>query len=202
MLNNSYVAEDLCAPVSQYGPGLVDTSLVGFDLYSHPIFKKEMVASVEYGVPVISEKEDDLSFLYKHVDLNASSTKFRSFTLDEVYESFHEDARVVGVLPWGAFFRDLLPKEINGLVMEMQSDCGKNFTYIANGGKEDEWLDENAHDPLYNDMAVETKFFWKGMFASSTQSPESLDFDTYILSFSASSQKSIQRDDLAIVTSI
>jgi hypothetical protein len=168
MINNGYTAGKLSAPVSQFGPRLIDTGLVGLDLYSHPTFKKEMVASVEYGVPVISEKEGDLEFLYNYIDLNDTSSKFRSFTLDEVYEDFGENARVVGfvvsVVPWNSFFRDLLPNEVNGLVMEMHSDCGSNFTYITNGGKDDIWLDGSGHSSTYNEMAVESKFFWKGWY--------------------------------------
>ncbi|KAL3916977.1 MAG: hypothetical protein SGILL_004926, partial [Bacillariaceae sp.] len=164
MANRSFAAEGITAPVAQYGPMLKDTSLVGFDLYSHPIFKKEMVASVEYNVPVVSEKDDGLEFLYKHVECDVED-EFLSFTLDAVHENFDEDAKVVGfvvsVLPWSSFFKDLLPDDVNGLVVELVSDCGSNFTYIANGGKEDVLMEGNGHEVQHGESAVESRFFWK-----------------------------------------
>jgi hypothetical protein len=163
MESNNYTSEGLSAPVAQYGPALIDSSLVNFDLYSHPTFKKEIVASVDYDVPVISETID-LSFLLKHVAVNYTDEP-RSFTLFEVYEDFSPGAKavgyIVGVLPWSKFFTNPLPPDINGLVVELHSDCGRNLTYVFNGGKNDTWEEGSGHDKKYKHMEIRTKFFWK-----------------------------------------
>lgn len=90
--NLSYVAQGFSAPIAQFGPGPIDTSLAMVDLFSHPIFKKEIVASLEYDVPVISETEE-LQFLLEHIHapINSSLHDYnylRSFTLDPVKENF------------------------------------------------------------------------------------------------------------------
>ena len=57
VLSEQGFSPDMVAPVAQFGPRPVNSSLVLADLFTHPIFKKEMIASLEYGVPVISEVE-------------------------------------------------------------------------------------------------------------------------------------------------
>lgn len=163
MSAKNYTVDEFCFPIAQYGPGLVNSSLINFDLFSHPTFKKEVVASIEYNVPVISETID-LGFFLEHIELN-STDKLRSFTLDEVYNDFSENSTVIGyvigILPWQEFFKQLLPPEINGIVVTVTSDCGSDFTYIANGGKDDWSSNGDHHDEKYNDMNITTKFFWK-----------------------------------------
>jgi hypothetical protein len=168
LANMSYNPQGFSAPISQYGPGLVDTSLAMLDLFTHPIIRKEIVASLEYNVPVISEVED-LEFLLSHIQpfntTNHDYSLLRSFTLDPVKEDFHNTSRTVGfimgVVPWNTFFRKLLPANVNGIVVVVESDCGKSFTYIVNGGK-DEWAAEGDwHDHKYDSMESRHKFFWK-----------------------------------------
>lgn len=165
--NLSYASQGFSAPLAQFGPGPMNTTLAMMDLFSHPIFKKEIVASLEYDVPVISETEN-LEFLLQHIynnDTERDYSELRSFTLDQVKENFEEGARtigyLVGVVPWGTFFRNLLPENVNGIVVKVASDCGKNFTYVVNGGKEDWAKDGDWHDPKYEHLAQQYKFFWK-----------------------------------------
>lgn len=168
--NLTYNPDGFSAPISQYGPGLMDTSLTMLDLFTHPIFKKEIVASLEYNVPVISEVED-LEFLLQHIQPNNETFEehdyslLRSFTLDPVKEDFYNTSKtvgfIVGVVPWNTFFRNLLPENVNGIVVKVTSDCGKNFTYVVNGGKEDWAAEGDWHDPQYDHMEQRHKFFWK-----------------------------------------
>ena len=163
-----YDSEDFHAPVAQFGPGPINTSLAMMDLFSHPIVKKEIVASLEYDVPVISEIED-LEFLLSHIEDTTPGgrdyTELRSFTLDQVKEDFHNSSRtvgyLVGIVPWRTFFADLLPDSINGIAVKVVSDCGRNFTYVVNGGKDDWAADGDHHDPHYEDMMQQYRFFWK-----------------------------------------
>ena len=149
----NHASGGLSVPVAQIGPRLMDTSVVMLDLFSHPVFKKEIAASLEYDVPVVSELED-LEFLLRNIDLNSMSEENiplpevdysapRSFTLDPVRAGFDNNDPVigfiVGVIQWTTFFKDILPEDINGMIVEVESDCGRSFTYIVNGGRKDEW---------------------------------------------------------------
>ena len=126
--NRTFNGTDFSTPITQYGPAPIKSDLALMDLYSHPIFKKEMIASLEYDVPVISEPTS-LEFLLENIqrnesevlasalsefgDVNGSYNLLRSFTLDQVKEDFREDSRtigyLVGVLQWNTFFADILP---------------------------------------------------------------------------------------------
>ena len=170
--------DGLSVPILQYGPKpSADASLALMDLWTHPVFKKEIVASLEYDVPVISEITD-LDFLLDHLDTTRhypgdhnegmnyyKSPPLRSFTLDQVKEGFTEDSRtvgyLVGVVQWKTFFQNLLPEPVNGVVVIVESDCGSQFTYVVNGGKDDWSAEGDHHDPKYDHMAERYKFFWK-----------------------------------------
>ena len=137
------------------------------DLFSHPIIKKEIVASLEYDVPVISETAD-LNFLLSHIALNKTTfnpKELRSFTLDQVKEDFRPGARTIGyvmaVVPWSTFFANLLPPGVNGVVVKVTSDCGSNFTYVVNGDVDDWALEGDYTDPTWEHLAFQEKFFWK-----------------------------------------
>ena len=162
--NGSLVGDGLSLPVAQFGPGPVDSSLPLFDLFSHPTFKKEVVASIEYDVPVISETVD-LNWLLESISDTFEPNELRSFTLDQVKEDFRDDSRtvgyVIGVIPWSRFFENLLPENVNGIVVNVISDCGKDFTYIINGGKDDWAAEGDWHNPKYSLLNHTTKFFWK-----------------------------------------
>lgn len=154
---------NLRAPIAQFGPQAIDWSLSMMDLMSHPTMKKEMVAALEYNVPVISESEE-LDFLLRHIgrqDTQHPVAGLRSFTLDHVKSSFSHDAKtvgfVIGIIAWHAFFENM-----NGIVIKVTSDCGRNFTYVAtNDGKNDWAADGDHYNIKYDDLVQKFKFFWK-----------------------------------------
>ncbi|CAB9505432.1 Receptor-type guanylate cyclase gcy [Seminavis robusta] len=164
--------EGSSVPVAQIGPRLNDTSIVMMDLFTHPIFKKEIVASLEYDVPVISELED-LSFFLKHVQPLLSEevdySEPRSFTLDPIRAGFGKESitvgYVIGIIQWNAFFRDFLPEGTNGIVVNIESDCGKRFTYVVNGGNGDDsnlsQYNGTAKETTYQYLEQRFRFFWK-----------------------------------------
>jgi len=187
--NLSYSANEFGVPIAQYGPGLTDTSLAMMDLFTHPIFKKEITTALEYNVPVISETQD-VDFLLQHIltqgtapddhseavdNIPLAPTRsqsialgesFKSFTLEAVKADFRENSTTIGfvvsVVPWDAFFYDTLPRHINGIVVEVFSDCdGGNITYVLNGGKRNLARRGNWHDDKYDHLQQQYMFFWK-----------------------------------------
>eukprot|EP00980_Cylindrotheca_fusiformis_P017450 scaffold5439_cov132-Cylindrotheca_fusiformis.AAC.9 len=161
-----YDSDNMSAPIEQYGPRPINADLAMLDLFSHPAFKKEIVSSLEYDLPVVSEVVD-LSFLLDAIQpgLTASSDALRSFTLNQVKRSFDKDSKtagyIVGVFPWESVFIDLLPPDVNGIYIVVESDCGSVFTYTANGGKRDISELGDRHEPkqVYEGMAVRSQFF-------------------------------------------
>lgn len=119
----------LSAPIYQYGgPNHVkdtDSEIALMDLWTHPVFRKEVIASIEYDVPVITEYLD-VSFLQDALSTSDSSTNeasegnlaplssLQSLTIDRVKASFEHDAGtigyVVGVVPWSTFFQNVLDR--------------------------------------------------------------------------------------------
>lgn len=165
--NLTYSSSEFSTPVAQFGPAPINTSLGMLDLFSHPTIKKEIIASLEYDVPVISETSD-LNFLLSHIALNQTAfnpKELRSFTLDQVKEDFLPGSRTIGyvmaIVPWSTFFVNLLPPGVNGIVVKVVSDCGSNFTYVVNGDRDSWALEGEHHDPKWEDMAFQEKFFWK-----------------------------------------
>lgn len=166
--SKGFAIENFSVPVAQYGPAPTNISLAKLDLFSHPVFRKEILTSLEYDVPVISEALD-LSFFLNHIMSNSTfgPDALRSFTLDQVKEDFLDDSRtigfVIGIIPWEAIFINLLPEDVNGISVVVESDCGSVFTYTANGGKPTTSQLGDRHQPKkeYEEMAVRSKFFWK-----------------------------------------
>eukprot|EP00526_Cylindrotheca_closterium_P003919 CAMPEP_0113631220 /NCGR_PEP_ID=MMETSP0017_2-20120614/16224_1 /TAXON_ID=2856 /ORGANISM="Cylindrotheca closterium" /LENGTH=1165 /DNA_ID=CAMNT_0000541721 /DNA_START=11 /DNA_END=3511 /DNA_ORIENTATION=- /assembly_acc=CAM_ASM_000147 len=163
-----FASENISVPISQYGPAPINSSLSKFDLFSHPIFRKEILTSLEFDVPVISEAFD-LSFFKSHVLPNTTfgDDALRSFTLDQVKEDFLEGSRTIGfvfgIIPWEAIFINLLPEDVNGISVVLESSCGAVFTYTANGGRPttSQLGDRHQAKKEYEEMAVRSKFFWK-----------------------------------------
>jgi hypothetical protein len=68
---------------------------------------------------------------------HAHGQQARSYILTPIFETFVDDAEVVGfliaVLPWRNYFIDELPHGKNGFVVDAKDTCGSEFTYTLNG---------------------------------------------------------------------
>jgi class 3 adenylate cyclase len=138
-----------------------------FDLFSHPSFNKEFLASLEYGVPVTTEANNDLSFLLDYIqasdgDGNHSKEALRTMVIHPVKEDLRKDSRtvgfLVGIVTWQALFEMGLPAKVNGIDVVVESDCGFVFTYTANGGGPSTTANGDIHDPRYNELGIRYPF--------------------------------------------
>ena len=183
------VSHNLKAPIYQYAPASSDQSLLMMDMMSHPVFKKEIVASLEYNVPVISEyldldwMNDSTLGQQQFNDENpieqetiVPEENLKSLMIDGVKESFDEDARtvgfVVGIVPWHTFFYNVLRNSdgsanldgVNGIVVKVESDCGSTMTYQINSNKRDQARRGDCpslYQSKYSHMNYTSRFFWK-----------------------------------------
>jgi hypothetical protein len=155
-------------------------------MMSHPVFKKEIVASIEYNVPIISEYLD-LDWLLDD-DLiqhsNSADQEMINFTpeenpksiiFDAVKKSFDEYAMtvgfVVGIIPWHAFFYNVLrssdgvsTKDVNGIIVKVISDCGSTMTYQINSHKRDQAAKGDSpslYQYKYAHLNYTSRVFWK-----------------------------------------
>jgi NADH:ubiquinone oxidoreductase subunit 6 (subunit J) len=84
-----------------------------------------------------------------------------------VKEDFQDGSRTIGfgfgIIPWEAIFINLLPADVNGISVVVESDCGSVFTYTANGGKPttSQVGDRHQAKKVYEEMAVRSRFFWE-----------------------------------------
>jgi Holliday junction resolvase-like predicted endonuclease len=159
------------------------------DMMSHPVFKKEIVASIEYNVPVISEYLD-LDWLLESLppkdsaDSSDSETiinhkeDLHSMIFDPVKASFDEDAKtvgfVVGIVPWHTFFHNVFRRRdgssrddgdgVNGIIVKVVSDCGSIMTYEINSGRKDRAKGgdcKTLYQDKYSHLNYTSRFFWK-----------------------------------------
>ncbi|KAL3943078.1 MAG: hypothetical protein SGARI_000061 [Bacillariaceae sp.] len=142
-----YHGYGLATPVYQFGPvENVNGNIALMDLMTHQVFKKELVASIEYNVPVISEYLD-VSWLAKQDHHEPSSEhdhhgrrlghglesgggSIHSFVLEPVKESFDPNAKtigfVVGIVTWGTFFHNVLKSPLAVDMDEHTTHAGVN----------------------------------------------------------------------------
>ena len=127
--------EELFVPLWQIGSAPTNTSIVMMDLYTHPSFKRMIDDVLEIKHTLLSEVLD-LDFLLD-ASTDAHGKQARSYVLTPVFETFDDDAEVVGfliaVVPWKDYFVDELPDGANGFVVNAKDTCGSDFTYTING---------------------------------------------------------------------
>jgi hypothetical protein len=127
--------EGVFVPLWQIGSAPTNASIVMSDLYTHPSFKRMIVDVLEIKHTLLSEVAD-LDFLLDS-SMRAHGQQARSYILTPVFETFDDDAEVVGfliaVLPWKSYFVDELPNGKNGFVVDAKDTCDSEFTYTING---------------------------------------------------------------------
>eukprot|EP00526_Cylindrotheca_closterium_P004007 CAMPEP_0113645796 /NCGR_PEP_ID=MMETSP0017_2-20120614/24155_1 /TAXON_ID=2856 /ORGANISM="Cylindrotheca closterium" /LENGTH=1160 /DNA_ID=CAMNT_0000557583 /DNA_START=12 /DNA_END=3494 /DNA_ORIENTATION=- /assembly_acc=CAM_ASM_000147 len=162
--NSGYSSGSINTPVSQFGPGLVNSSLIMMDLFSHPTLRKDMSVSLKYSEPVLSEPSD-VSFLMDHIlpHTNYTNGTKRSYLIYPVREDFRQDSDtmgfLIGIVSWEAFFNFNLPPTVNGIYTVVKSNCGKKFTFVRNGNKPSFFESDDTHDPRYDVDKVMYPFF-------------------------------------------
>lgn len=164
--SSGYSSGSIYTPISQFGPGLVNSSLIMMDLFSHPTFRKDLSVSLKYSEPVLSEPTD-VSFFVDHIlpHINYTNETKRSFLIYPIREGFRRDSGtmgfLIGIVSWEAFFNLEIPTTVNGIYTVVTSNCGTEFTYVRNGGKPSFFEEGNTHDRRYDEDKVVYPFFEK-----------------------------------------
>ena len=97
------------------------------------------------------------------LDPGAHNDTLETFVNAPVFESFEEDAEIVGnyfaVVPWFVYFSDELPDGTAPIRLVVESSCGNVFTYEIEGSKATLISTyEDLHDPRYDGTFVKGPF--------------------------------------------
>lgn len=153
---------DVKVPVWQFGPGVINSSLVGMDLFTHSVFRRA-VEDIRVASHDILSEITDLQFLlgYTNDTFNAVYHP-RSFIAEPVFEDFKNGSKVVGVVfaiePWEHYFKHILPHDVDGFVVDVKESCGTDFTFVINGPAVHYDGLGDRHDPKYNHLAYRSDF--------------------------------------------
>jgi hypothetical protein len=155
------VGEPFNLPVWQTGPVPKNATIVNFDIYTKPAFKpvvdqalevSHMLLSRIWALPILTYWMDHGDVIYTEPEsfcksphsicyarFHAPLTLLLFFiaVLQPIYENFFPGSKTVafmiGRIEWHSFFDNLLPPGINGILADVEGDCGDHFTYRIDG---------------------------------------------------------------------
>ncbi|CAJ1964566.1 unnamed protein product [Cylindrotheca closterium] len=185
LANSGYSSGSINIPISQFGPGLVNSSIIMMDLLSHPTLGKDLSISLQYTEPVLSEPID-LSFLIDHIlsPTNYTNETKQSYIVYPVREGLRDDADImgflVGIVSWERLLNLEIPSTVNGIYTVVKSNCGTEFTYIRNGGKPSFFESGDTHDTQFDLNKVSYPFFEKQAGDNGEAGAEFCQFDLNI----------------------
>ena len=151
---------ELHAPAWQYGPSVVDASLINADLYTHPVFQRAMQNVINFKGAEFSEIEDLSAVLGFTANKNITTKdEPRSLIVGPVFQDFEEDSPGVGFLiaveSWTPFFADTLPEGINGFRVFTEGSCGSENSYAVDGPQATFTGKGDLHRNIYDGLIVQ-----------------------------------------------
>jgi hypothetical protein len=79
-----------------------------------------------------------------------------------IFDSFDEGRSSVAIMVawinWMSYFKNLLPKNMRGIVLVLRDSCGGEYTFVINGEEVESSGVGDMHDLLYDDMKKSTSF--------------------------------------------
>jgi hypothetical protein len=152
--------EDMFVPLWQIGLVPMNAPIVMMDLFTHPSFKRMIVDVLETKHTMLSEVVD-LEFLLAF-SKGTLEGQLRSYALTPVFDTFEEDAKVVGfliaVLAWESYFEYVLAQGTNGLTVDVKDTCGSEFTYTLYGPQAKYEGEGSLHDPKFDYIRQSSDF--------------------------------------------
>ena len=148
-------------PVWQLSPAPTDTSVINFNLFNHPAFKRLVEFSDFTREAAISEVLD--TFLLFGNSAPQKGDDPQSLAVLPVFaipgdKTSEIVGHVVAVIPWGQFFTDILQEGHDGVFAVLKESCGHSFTYMINGADAEFLGTEDLHDDRYTSEGQATEF--------------------------------------------
>jgi hypothetical protein len=149
------------SPVWQLSPAPSDPSLVNFNLFNEPTFKRLVEFAIFTRKSAISEVLDTEQLFGTAAPQKGKDPQ--SIIVLPVFARTGDPmsdiiGHIVAVIPWGLFFQDVLQEGQNGVYAVLRESCGSSFTYIVNGRNATFLAEEDVHDTAYDHMKQSTSF--------------------------------------------
>uniref|UniRef100_A0A7S3P5D0 Phosphodiesterase n=1 Tax=Amphora coffeiformis TaxID=265554 RepID=A0A7S3P5D0_9STRA len=146
------------APAWQYGPGVVDTSLINANLFSHPVFQPALENVLNFETKEFSQIEDLSAVLGFTTNTIDDKVEPRSLIVQQVHKNFEENSPIVGFLiaveSWTKIFADTLPEGVDGYLVHVKGSCGSENSYWIDGPRATFAGRGNMNNGDHNDLAV------------------------------------------------
>lgn len=152
---------DQYSPVWQMSPAPSDTSVVNFNLFNHPTFKRLVEFAIFTRQSAISEVLD--TSLVFGTSAPQTGEEPQSVMVLPVFENAKDPSskiigHVVAVIPWGQFFENILQEGHDGVYAVLEESCGSKFTYVIRGGNATFLGTGDLHDSTYDSARLSVNF--------------------------------------------
>jgi hypothetical protein len=151
------------SPCWQLSPAPRDTSIINFNLFNEPTFKR-LVEFVIYTRQAAISEVVDTELLFGTSAPQKGLDPQSILVLPVFEETGNVDSTIIGhviaVIPWGLFFQNVLQAGHDGIHAVLRESCGerKDFTYKIDGGNATFLGLGDYHDPAYNGMVRTARF--------------------------------------------
>ena len=146
-------------PLWQESKAPSDTSVINFNLLSHPIFARIFEQMQDTRKPVLSEVFNPAELLGGGalLDTEELSSHPESILIQPVFDNFDNETRnlggtVITVIPWDVYFNNTLHEGADGIICVLRNTCGDAFTYQIDGPHASYLGQGDLHDHSYDDL--------------------------------------------------
>jgi hypothetical protein len=158
------------APVWQQAPISEESSMINFNLLSHPVFKAGVLPVVKDTPGPLFTEPLDVGFLTGHSDeRDVFHLHPHSLIVDPIYSTLEMRSDIgfvgllVGIVSWDTYFSNILhdnPDESDpAIIVVMHSSCGASMTYRIEGPLADYLGPTDEHEGRYDGLEKRVPFF-------------------------------------------
>jgi hypothetical protein len=148
------------SPLWQISPVPSDKSLVNFNLFEN-IFVKNLSHHVDKTRNAALSRVINMTELFGTSFGHLGETP-ESLLMQPIFENFSEDSKIVAhfavVLEWEIYFKNILHKGADGIILVVKDTCHEEFTFEINGPEVTFLGDGDFHDKQYDHLVRSTRF--------------------------------------------
>jgi class 3 adenylate cyclase len=148
-------------PIWQIAGAPRNASIVNLDLMTRSSFEHTMFDVIQQREGILSDV-CNFNYLTENSVERDEELSVQSYMLEPVFESFDENANVVGfiaaVFGWNNFFKNILPDAVDGLIIVIDDKCGDIFTYEIKGADAVFLGKDDRHDSAYDSSKYSIDF--------------------------------------------
>jgi hypothetical protein len=154
-------------PVWQVAPRPRDINIMLLDMDTLPWYHQLALDVLEVKHAIMSGIVD-VDYLLRATRSNETVQQYpRSIILQDVPSSINAGINgnekqtggfVFAVMPWERYFKNVIPTDLFGFVVEVNDHCGTNVTYQIDGYQVNVVGEGNLHDSKYDNLHLEANF--------------------------------------------